>query len=294
MEVHQLRYFCAVARSGSFTRAAEEEGVSQPTLSQQVRKLERDLGVALFERSGSGVRLTPAGRCLLPDAQAVLRQLAAAREALATVRQAVRGPLVVGCIPTVTPYLLAPALPDFCRRFPEVELHLVDHVTARLVEGLQSGDIDVAILSLPLGNRELVCAELLRDPLAVVVSEHHRLANAPSVRPADLRNERHLVLRDGHCLRGEMIGVCRRARVNSDAIVETDQLASIFALVAAGLGVAVVPRMAAHAAQGCRLVPLASGPARRIGYARARREFVPPAQQAFIGWLKERVRVRGR
>ncbi len=292
MEVHQLRYFCAVARTGSFTRAAEEEGVSQPALSQQVRKLERDLDVALFERRGRSVRLTPAGRCLLPDAHAVLRQLATAREALATVRDAVKGPLVVGCIPTVTPYLLAPALPDFRRRFPDVELRVVDHVTARLIEGLQSGDIDVAILSVPVGNRDILCAELLRDPLAVAVAERHRLADAASVAPAELRDERHLVLRDGHCLRRDMVGICRRARVDAGAIVETDQLQSIFALVAAGLGVSVIPQMAAQAAHGCRLVPLSPAPARRIGYARARREFVPPAQHAFIAWLKERTRAR--
>lgn len=290
MEVHQLRYFCAVARTASFTRAAEEEGVSQPTLSQQVRKLEQHVGVALFERRGRHVRLTAAGRRLLPDAQAVLRQLTSARDALASVRDDVRGPLVVGCIPTVMPYLIAPRIADCQRRLPDVELKLIEHVTPRLIEGLHSGDIDVAVLSLPVGQRDLVCAELLRDPLVVAVPDDHPLAAAPAIAPKDLRRERVLLMRDGHCVRGDMLTVCRRARVDPGTVFETDQFASIFALVTAGFGVSVVPQMAAGSAGSCRLLPLAPPLARRIGYARVRREFVPPAQTAFVRWLKQATR----
>lgn len=293
MELHQLRYFCAVARTGSFTRAAEEEGVSQPTLSQQVRKLERHLAVPLFERRGRGVRLTPAGLRLLPDAQSVLRQLVSARAAVDSVRDGVRGRLVIGCIPTVMPYLLAPRVADFERRFPDVDLRLIDHVTPRLIGGLQAGDIDVAILSLPVRQGELVCAELMRDSLVLAVGKDHRLAGARSVAPADLRDERLLILRDGHCLRGDMLAVCRRARVDLGGAFETDQFASIFGLVASGFGVSVVPQMAAPAAADCRLLPLAPPMARRIGYARARRAFIPPAQTAFIEWLKATVKKDG-
>lgn len=290
MELHQLRYFCAVAREGSFTRAAEHEGVSQPTLSQQIRKLEERLAVPLFERRGRSVRLTPAGERLLPDAQAMLQQMARARDAIDSLRSGVHGRLVIGCIPTVMPYLLAPRIGDFQKKYPEVDVRLIDHVTARLVEGLQGGNIDVAVLSLPAPSRDLVCAELFRDRLVVAMGPDHPLARASLVTPGDLRDARLLVLREGHCFRGEMLSVCRRARIDLGAVVETDQFASIFALAAAGFGVSVVPQMATAAAGGCRILPLAPPAARRIGYARAKRPFVPPAQTAFINWLKDETR----
>lgn len=287
MELHQLRYFCSVAREGSFTRAAEREGVSQPTLSQQIRKLEERLAVPLFERRGRRVRLTPAGERLLPDAQAMLQQLARARDAIDSLRSGVHGRLVVGCIPTVTPYLLGPRLADFRQQFPDVDVRLIDHVTTRLIEGVQAGDIDVAVLSLPVPQRDLVCAELFRDRLVVALAPDHPLAQRAAVRVADLGSQRLLVLREGHCFRGEMLALCRRARIELDAVVETDQFASVFALAATGFGIGVVPHMALAAAGSCRILPLLPPASRRIGYARARRPFVPAAQTAFIHWLRD-------
>lgn len=299
MEIHQLRYFAAVARTRSFTRAAEEEGVAQPTLSQQIRKLEEDLSAPLFERRGRSVRLTVCGEVLLPQAQSVLRQLADVRQSVQELQGEARGRLVVGSIPTITPYLLAPRIGDFQRRFPDVELHLVENLTARLIEGLQSADVDVAILSLPVGQPDLICSDLLREPLLLALPPKHPLSGAVEVDARDVRHERMLVLREGHCFREESLKVCRRARMDLSEAFESDQLASIFALVAAGFGVSVVPQMAAEAAlPGCSLVPLRPGWTRRVGYAQVRRSFVPPAQKAFIAWLREALaapaRSRGR
>jgi LysR family hydrogen peroxide-inducible transcriptional activator len=288
MELHQLRYFCAVARTGSFTRAAEEEGVAQPTLSQQVKRLEDDLGLPLFERRGRSVRLTAGGELLLPQARGVLRQLSDARRSVLELRGGVRGRLVVGSIPTITPYLLAPRVQDFQAQFPEVQLHLVENLTARLVEGLQAGDIDVAVLSLPLAQPDLICSEILRERLLLALPEGHPLAAAREVDARDVRDQRMLVLREGHCFREEALRVCRRARLRVGDVFESDQFASIFALVAAGFGISVVPEMAAPAAAGCSLAPLRGG-VRRIGYAQIKRPFVPPAQKAFTGWLRESV-----
>ena len=148
----------------------------------------------------------------------------------------------------------------------------------------------MAVLSLPVAQRDLVCAELLRDPLLVAVHEDRPLAGESVIAPKDLRRERVLLMRDGHCVRGDMLTVCRRARVDPGTVFETDQFASIFALVSAGFGVSVVPQMAAGGAGGCRLLPLAPPIARRIGYAHVRSEFVPPAQTAFIRWLKQATR----
>jgi LysR family hydrogen peroxide-inducible transcriptional activator len=286
MELHQLKYFCAVARTGSFTRGAEEEGVTQPTLSQQIRKLEHSLGVALFERRGRNVRLTQPGERLLPMAQEVLRHVVDARQALECLRGDIRGPLRVGCIPTVMPYLLAPRAAEFQSRYPDVELHLLEDTTARLAQQLQAGEVDVAIVGLPVPHRDLVCSELFREPLMLAVPMTHRLARAATVAPSELRRDRLLILREGHCFRGEALAACRRTPPRLGVFFETDQFASIFSLVAGGFGVSIVPEMASSHADGCRLIPLLRPAMRRIGYATARRPYVPPAERAFVAWLK--------
>lgn len=286
MDLRQLRYFLAVARAGSFSRAAASENISQPALSEQIRKLEGSLGVALFERLARGVRLTPAGQRLLVHARQILREMSDARQSLEALRTCVAGRLAVGVIPTVFPYLLAPRVEEFRRTHPEVELRLVEDITARLVESLLAGDLDLAVVSLPLRAPDLICAEILREPLLVALPPGHPLAREKEVDPRALRGERWLILRDGHCFRDEVLALCRRALRQTDSIFETDQFASIVALVAAGFGVSVLPAMAARQAGGCRLVPLRGTAHRRIGYARVRRAFVPPAQIAFAEWLR--------
>ena len=286
MELHQLRYFCAVARTGAFTRGAEEEGITQPTLSQQIRKLEASLGVALFERRGRNVRLTQPGHRLLPIAQEVLRHVVDARQALECLRGDIGGTLTIGCIPTVMPYLLAPRAAEFQSQYPDVELHLVENTTTRLAQQLQAGEVDVAVVALPVGNPDLVCSELLREPLLLAVPRMHRLARAAAVTPKELRGDRLLILREGHCFRGDALAACGRTAARLGVYFETDQFASIFSLVAGGFGVSVIPEMAASHAEGCRLVPLQRPAMRRIGYATVRRPFVPPAERAFISWLK--------
>ncbi len=287
MEIHHLRYFCAVARAGSFTRAAEQEGVAQPTLSQQIRKLEESVGAPLFDRGGRTVRLTRAGQALLPQAQAILRQLADARSVVASTRDEPRGRLSVGCIPTVMPYLLAPNVERFLRKFPDVDLQLVEQVTPQLLDRLQAGELDLAIMAVPPGRPDLVSAELLREPIVAIVPPGHRLAGREAIDPADLRGEQMLALREGHCFRDDVLAVCRRGRVGTEGLFETDQFASIFALVHAGFGVSLAPEMAARDARGCERVPLARETTRRIGYVYQRRALMPPAQRAFIAWLKE-------
>src|SRR5450755_3487858 len=129
MEIHQLRYFCAVARTGSFTRAALEEGVAQPSLSQQIVKLERTVGARLFDRLSRSVPLTEYGRTLLPQALSIVREVNEARSTLESLRRGVAGNLSVGCIPTIMPYFLAPRLSGFAERFPDVELRLMEETT---------------------------------------------------------------------------------------------------------------------------------------------------------------------
>jgi LysR family hydrogen peroxide-inducible transcriptional activator len=284
MEIHQLRYFSAIVRAGSFTRAAEELGIAQPSLSQQIRALEKQIGTPLFERLGRSVRLTTYGEALRQPAADILRQVAEAQSSLANLQSGVRGKLRVGVIPTILPYLIAPRIGAFLKLFPEVELQLTEDTTARLVEQLQAGDLDLAVSGLPVRNPDIVCSELTREPLLLAVADDHPLARKSSVDLHDLRNQRLLLLKEGHCLRDDVLATCSRMELTS--VFESDQLASVFQLVRSGFGVTIVPAMAAPFSSGCTLIPLRGNSFRRIGYLRARRHFVSRPMREFANWMR--------
>jgi LysR family hydrogen peroxide-inducible transcriptional activator len=286
MEIHQLRYFSAIVRAGSFTRAAEQLGITQPSLSQQIRRLERQLGNPLFERLGRSVRLTAFGEALRKPAALILQQVAETRSSLAHLQKGVRGTLRVGVIPTIMPYRIAPRISEFSDRFPEVDLHFIEDTTSHLVEQLQAGDLDLAVSALPVRNPDVVCSELSREPLFLAVSKDHRYSHKKVVDLRDLRGERLLLLKEGHCLRDDVLMSCTRAKAELHSTFETDQLASIFQFVRSGFGLTVVPAMAASHAQGCTLIPLRGNNFRRIGYLRARRHFVTRPMSEFTAWLR--------
>ena len=193
---------------------------------------------------------------------------------------------MIGVIPTIMPYLIAPRIGDFSKRFPEVELHFTEDTTSKLVEQLQAGDLDLAVSALPLRNPDIVCSELSREPLFLAVGEHHPLAERNEVDLHDLKNERLLLLKEGHCLRDDVLLSCTRAKAELRSSFETDQLASIFQFVRSGFGLTVVPAMAAPHASGCKLIPLRGSNFRRIGYLRARRHFVTRPMSEFTAWLR--------
>jgi LysR family transcriptional regulator, hydrogen peroxide-inducible genes activator len=287
VELHQLRYFCAVARTGSFTRAADEQGVAQPSLSQQIRKLEHELGVPLFERLGRSTRLTPFGDALLAEATTILQLVSGAENAIAALQEGVRGRLRVGAIPTILPYFLAPRLGEFRDLHPEIEIVLAEETTPRLLERLRSGDLDLALAALPLRSPDLIASELFREPLLVAVGRGHRLARAAAVEMAEVQHERMLLLKEGHCFRDDVLTACTRAKVRFHSIFESDQFASIFPLVASGFGVSLVPAMAAAHARECRILPLARAAYRRVGYVQPRHRFASKTRSAFVAWLRE-------
>jgi LysR family transcriptional regulator, hydrogen peroxide-inducible genes activator len=170
-DLRQLEYFCAVARMGSFTKAAEDLGIAQPSLSEQIARLEQGLGAALFERLNRRIELTPLGEAILGKAQALLEDAAALPDHFERAREGVHGPLRVGAIPTILPYFLAPLLKGFTERYRDVDLHVREGTTAELVDQVLDGMLDVAVVSLPVEGAGLVMKELFRDPLYLAVPE---------------------------------------------------------------------------------------------------------------------------
>src|ERR1700754_1140767 len=206
MEIHQLRYVCAISETGSFSRAAERCQVAQPSLSQQVLKLEEDLGAKLFDRLGRSIRLTEAGRAFLPHARSILNQMEAARSDVAEKSADVRGSVAVGVIPTIAPYLMPSYTAAFAKKYPEAKLRIVEETTSVLIEGLRDLSIDVAILALPLRHKDLEFFPIRTDPLFAVLRRDHPRASAKTLALKDLRGEEFVMLRDGHCFRDLSMG----------------------------------------------------------------------------------------
>lgn len=286
-DLRQLECFCAVARAGSFTKAADDLGIAQPSLSEQVARLEQGLGAPLFERLSRRIELTPLGEAILGKAQALLDDAAVLPEYFEQVREGVHGPLRVGAIPTILPYFLAPLLKGFTERFRDVDLHVREGRTAELVEQVLEGVIDMAVLSLPVEGAGLVMKELFRDPLYLVVPEGHPLTAAEPVKLRRLSEERLIILKDGHCLRDETLAVCDRARARFAGHFEAEQFLTIFELIRAGFGVSILPEMARGLNAGCRFVEIEPKASRRIGYIRLERRYLSKALVAFMDYLKE-------
>lgn len=290
MEVHQLRYFCAVAESGNFTRAAEATRVSQPSLSQQIHKLEDELGAKLFDRLPRSARLTQFGKAFLPKAQAILRQIGEARVEIREMASVESGEVVLGAIPTIAPYLLPPMLSSFARQHPSVSVSVVEEITPMLLERLHAGTIDLALLALPVAGDELIVAELTEESLFAALPEKHPLANRRSIKLNDIGEEPFLLLKEGHCFRDNALQACRQSRINPNIVFESGQFATILAMVSAGMGVSVVPQMAVSETRGCRFVLIGDKRSkRRIGVVRLKYRYPTRAQLALLEHLQKRV-----
>jgi LysR family hydrogen peroxide-inducible transcriptional activator len=286
MELHQLRYLCAIADTGSFSRAAEACHVAQPSLSQQISKLEKELGARLFDRLGRSVRLTDAGRTFLPHARTVLHQTELARSEVDGGRQDARGSVGIGVIPTIAPYYLPRRIADFARRYPESTLRVVEETTPVLVESLRNLSIDIALLSLPLRHRDFAMVPLLTERLYAALPPDHPRAGAARISLRELREERFVLLRDSHCFREIALAACRRARLDPRVAFESGQFSSLLGMVAAGVGVSLVPEMAIDPNAGCRYVRVSdSQAARTIVAARLKARSFSRVQQAFLEHL---------
>ncbi|HEY4839871.1 MAG TPA: LysR substrate-binding domain-containing protein [Candidatus Acidoferrales bacterium] len=291
MELQQLRYFCAIADTGSFTRAAQQTHVSQPSLSQQIRKLEDELGARLLDRLGRNVQLTELGRSFLPRARAVLRDLEAARSDVVERKASISGPIAVGVIPTIAPYFLPPILAAFSRKYPEARVTVVEEITPLLLERLRAGTMDVAIAALPLPARsqDFQSFPLKTEKLFAVLPNQHSLAKRRAVSLGELQDDPFVLLRDGHCFRETAFAACKRARVNPKIIFESGQFSSILSMVSAGLGVSIVPAMAVEKRAGCCYVPLADErAARTIGAVTLNGRSLTRANEAFLAHLGAR------
>jgi LysR family hydrogen peroxide-inducible transcriptional activator len=290
MEMHQLRYFVAVAQTGNFSRAAERCHVSQPSLSQQILKLERRLGQPLFNRLGRRAVLTDAGRMLLDRATAILAAADDAERRLRAGDEVHGGRLAVGAIPTVAPYLLPRTLEAFVRHCPKVELIVREDVTSHLVQAVVEGELDLAILALPIADDRLDAEALLSEPLFVAVAPGHPLARRRRIAIQDLARERFILLNEMHCLGEQVLNFCRANECQPQIACRSAQLTTVQALIALGQGVSLLPDMARRADGSRALVyrPLAKDqPRRTVAVAWHRHHYHSPLAERFLAELRQ-------
>lgn len=288
MEIHQLRYFCAVARNGTFTRAALAERVAQPSLSQQILKLEAELGAKLFERLPRSVRLTSFGSAFLPKAERILRELSEAKAEIVELCGKEDGELLIGTIPTIAPYLLPEVLSELARLHPSISVKITEDTTHVLVEQLHLGTLQMIIAAVPVEGTDLISIDLFREPFYIVMPEAHPLSKRKSVRMEELKKEQFLLLKEGHCFRDSALSLCRQAKIAPNVIFESGQFATILGLVSAGVGISAIPQMAVQPVKGCKFVPLANGGAtRRIGAVILNRHFQTKPEKLFVSVLAE-------
>ncbi len=288
MELHQLRYFAKVAELGSFTRAAEACFVSQPSLSQQIIKLERNIGRPLFERLGKRVLLTEAGNRLKPLADQVLRLVEEAKGRLDDDQNA--GRLVIGAAPTVVPYFLVQVLGEFTRRFPRAQVEIVEDVTASIVRKCLDFEIDLAVLPMPIGHHDLRSEPLFEEELLVLLPAGHPLVKKAKITLDDLQDEPFILLNDAHCLTGSALGFCQQRRFRPIITSRVNQLATIQELVSLGQGVSLVPAMARAAdTNKSRVYRSLAGerPMRTIGLIHQAQRMPSPLADHFIRTIKE-------
>lgn len=251
MTLTELRYIVAVARERHFGRAAEKCHVSQPTLSVAIRKLEDELGIALFERGPGDVTVTPVGQRVVEQAQRVLEEASAIKQIAVAGKDELSGPLRLGAIYTVGPYLMPQLIPLLHKRAPQMPLLIQENYTARLGEMLKNGDIDVIILSLPYAEAGIVTHEVYDEPFRVVMPAEHAWARKPRIAAPDLCKENLLLLSAGNCFRDQVLKACSGAKRPTNNLIqqslEGSSLETIRHMVASGVGLTVLPSTAAEA-----------------------------------------------
>jgi DNA-binding transcriptional LysR family regulator len=273
MQLQQLAYFAAVARERHFTRAAEAVHVAQPSLSKQVRLLERELGTPLFSRARGNITLTPAGETLLPIATRILADVERARLEVRELAELARGRLRLGATPSLATVLLPDVLRGFHDAHPGIDLNVEEGGSRDLVRLLATGELDLALIILPLhaGDPVLATEPLLREPLVAAVAAAGPLAAARSLRVRDLAQHPMVMFREGYDLRDVTLAACRRAGVEPRFVVEGGEMDAVLRFTEAGLGVAVVPSMVLAGRPALRGIPMAPpGLSRTVALARRR------------------------
>lgn len=266
MNVRDLKYLVALIDSRHFGKAAEACFVSQPALSMQIKKLEEDLGVQLLERTNKTVILTEIGATLGERARCVLNQVDEMREIAKLAKDPFSGELKLGIFPTLAPYLLPHIIPKLTKVLPKLSFYLIEEQTAFLIEKLKQGKLDAAILALPVIENGFTISPLFEEEFILAVPKIHPLAKRKAIKQSELENSNLLLLENGHCMRDQALALCSSIKANENQNFRATSLETLRHMVAAGIGITLMPKLACKTNDGIAYIPFnLPKPTRSIG-----------------------------
>ncbi len=291
MTLRELKYIIAVAETHHFGKAAQRCFVSQPTLSGQIKKLEQELGVAIFERTNRSVEITPVGQAIVAHALQIVEQADVIRQLARAHRDPLAGPLRIGAIPTLSPYLMPLILLPLKKRHPQIKLVLSEELTDTLLERLRNHEIDAALLATPVQEQDFATLALFDEPFWVAYPREHPFYTKQNITRRDLDKQNLLLLAEGHCLATQAMEVCRmseRQQQGEMADLRASSLETLLQLVGAGFGCTLVPALAMRGSwstgSGVVAQPLAlAGASRRVSLVYRHSYPRPQALQALAG-----------
>lgn len=296
MELRQLQYAIQIAAEKNFSRAAEKLHIAQPSLSQQLAKMERELGVLLFQRNTNHVDLTYAGAQFVEKAQRILDMVEQLRQEMEDISQLRKGKLIVGSLPITGSHILPLVLPVFQEQYPDIEVVLIEDTSANLEQLTAQGKTDLSMLSLPLIDQTLSCETMLEEEICLAVPPNHPLAKRVTetksniVPIQELASEPFIVLKKGQGFRQIAIDLCQQAGFSPRIVFESSNIETVQSLVAAGMGVAFVPEMITRSTRG-RFVPsylkLENHPSRTLVMAHKKGRYLSKAAEAFLSTMKQ-------
>jgi LysR family transcriptional regulator, hydrogen peroxide-inducible genes activator len=291
MEIRQLQYVLMLAEARSFSKAAERLHLAQPSLSQQVIKLEKELGVQLFERRPGDVQLTYAGERFIAQSAKIIDQIGQLKKEMMDLAEMEKGQLIIGSLPITGAHLLPPVLPLFQKEFPGIELVLVEETTTHLVQLTARGQTDFSLLSLPISNPDLEVIPILTEEILLAVPPNHPFALLDSIELSDCQQEPFIFLKKGQGFRDIVYQLCLEAGFEPKVAFESTNIETVQSLVAAGVGIAFIPKMISRTRRSgdiptyLPISPYAPTRTLVIGYKKGR--YLSKAATAFIRIMKE-------
>lgn len=287
MNLRDLQYIVAVAELKNFSQAALQCHVSQPTLSSQIKKMEELLGVALFERTNKKVMLTPSGEDIIRVARRILQEVDTIHAIAESSQDPLAGTFRIGAFPTLATYIFPQLMPKAKAACPNLKLILREDKTADLLEQLKAGDIDAALIALPVEVDGLTSETLFEDEFLLAVADDHPLAAASKVDLRVLQDHKLLLLDEGHCLRDQALDICHSTGASEEEDVRATGLETLRQMVKAGVGITLMPRIAIQANEsGIRYIPFREpAPKRTIGLVWRKSSARLPVMHALIAQL---------
>ncbi|MFC6332222.1 LysR family transcriptional regulator [Paenibacillus septentrionalis] len=293
MELRQLSYVIQIAKEKNFSRAAEKLHIAQPSLSQQLSKLEQELNVMLFRRTTNSVEPTEAGEVFVQKAQSILDAVDQLRQEMDDMAQMRKGKLVVGTLPITGAHILPLVLPRFGARYPQIEVVLVEETTAKLEQLTANGGTDVSLLTLPIIDANLSCEPYMEEEICVAVPRNHRLADKKEpIDLQELKDEPFIALKRGQGFRQITVDICMQAGFSPNIVFESTNIETVQALVAGEMGIALVPNMLTRSSitnYTPAYLQIKSRPTRTLVIASRKGRYLSKAAQAFIATLKETI-----